>query len=103
MLGFAAVGVRACTVSVVAPSGVRQSVDVTAESLYEAAVQGFALLKADSWSEPMPPGTQIEIQVRAPATTHFVTLAQLRRWVDGIAVNPDEMLKKRKLKQLLAG
>jgi hypothetical protein len=28
-------------------------------------------------------------------------VAQLRRWCDGIAVSPDEALKKRKLKELL--
>jgi hypothetical protein len=38
---------------------------------------GFPLLKQDGWSEPMGSGTQIEIQVRAPATTHFVMVVQL--------------------------
>jgi hypothetical protein len=47
--------------------------------------------------------SRLEIQVRHPATTQCVSLAQLRRWVDGIAVSPDETLKKRKLKALLAG
>jgi hypothetical protein len=31
------------------------------------------------------------------------SLAQPRRWCDGIAVSPDETLKKRKLKELLTG
>jgi hypothetical protein len=30
-----------------------------------------------------------------------VTVAQLRLWVDGVAVSPDETLKKRRLKELL--
>jgi hypothetical protein len=41
-------------------------------------------------------------EVREPATTHYVTVAQLRRWVDGVAVSPDETLKKRKLREFLA-
>jgi hypothetical protein len=49
------------------------------------------------------PGTQLEVQVREPATTHSVSLAQLRRWVDGVAVSPDEILKKRRVKAMLAG
>jgi len=92
-----------CTVNVTGPSGVRHGVDVTADSLYEAAIVGFSLLKKDGWVEPIAPGTRLEIQVRHPATTHSVSLAQLRRWVEGIAVSPDETLKKRKLKALLAG
>ena len=93
---------KACTVSFTGPSGVRHSVDVSADSLYEAAITGFSLLKQDGWVDPLAPGTRLEIQVRHPATTHSVSLAQLRRWVEGTAVSPDETLRKRKLKDLLA-
>ena len=41
------------------------------------------------------------MQVREPAACHCVTVGQLRRWVDGVAVSPEETLKKRKLKELL--
>jgi hypothetical protein len=95
------VGFRACTVSFVGPTGVRHSVDVTGESLYEAAILGLSLLRRDGWADQINPGTQLEIQVRQPATTHCVTVVQLRRWVDTIAISPDETLKKRKLKPLL--
>ena len=94
---------KTCTVSFSGPSGVCHSVEVSADSLYEAAIVGFSLLKQDGWVDPVAPGTRFEIQVRHPATTHSVSLAQLRRWVEGIAVSPDETLKKRKLKALLAG
>jgi hypothetical protein len=92
---------KTCTVRFTNPSGVSHSVDVSADSLYEAAILGFSLLKQDGWVDPVAPGTQLEIQVRHPATTHSVSLAQLRRWVEGIAVSPDETLRKRKLKELL--
>ena len=97
------VATKTCTVSFTGPSGVRHSVDVSADSLYEAAIVGFSLLKKDGWVDPIAPGTRLEIQVRKPATAHSVSLAQLRRWVEGIAVSPDETLKKQKLKALLAG
>jgi hypothetical protein len=97
------VATKTCTVSFTGPSGVCHSVEVSADSLYEAAIVGFSLLKQDGWVDPVAPGTRLEIQVRHPATTHSVSLAQLRRWVEGIAVSPDETLKKRKLKALLAG
>jgi hypothetical protein len=93
---------KTCTVRFTNPSGVSHSVDVSADSLYEAAILGFSLLKQDGWVDPVAPGTQLEIQVRHPATTHNVSLAQLRRWVEGIAVSPDETMRKRKLKELLA-
>ena len=93
---------KTCTVSFSGPSGVSHSVEVSADSLYEAAIVGFNLLKRDGWVDPIAPGTQLQIQVRHPATTHSVSLAQLQRWVDGVAVSPDETLRKRRLKELLA-
>jgi hypothetical protein len=90
-------------VSFTGPSGIRHSVEVAAESLYEAAAMGLSLLKQDDWVDPVPPGTQLEIQVKHPGTTHKVSVAQLRRWLEGIAVSPDQTIKKRKLKALLGG
>jgi hypothetical protein len=93
---------KTCTVSFTGPSGISHSVEVSADSLYEAAIVGFSLLKQDGWVDPVVPGTRLEIQVRHPATSHSVSLAQLRRWVEGVAVSPDETLRKRRLKTLLA-
>jgi hypothetical protein len=47
---------KTCTVSFVGPSGVCHSVDVSADSLYEAAIGGFSLLKQDGWADPIAPG-----------------------------------------------
>src|SRR6266550_6261134 len=69
------VTLKACSVSFTGPSGVRHSVEVTADSLYEAAIVGFSLLKQDGWVDPVAPGTRLEVQVRHPATTHSVSLA----------------------------
>jgi hypothetical protein len=101
MIFFRTVPLRSCTVTFTGPSGVRHSIEVAGESLYEAAAVGLNALKNDGWVEAVAPGTTLEVQVREPATTHSVSVAQLRRWCDGIAVSPDEALKKRKLKQLL--
>jgi hypothetical protein len=90
-------------VSFVGPRGVRHAIEVNSESLYEAAILGVSLLRQDGWADPIGQGTSLEIQVREPTTTHTVTVAQLQRWVDGVAISPDETLKKRKLKALLMG
>jgi hypothetical protein len=96
------VALRTCTVSFAGRSGVRHSVEVTAESIYEAAALGVSALKNSGWTDPIAPGTELEVQVREPATSHRLTVQQIRRWCDGVAVSPDETLKKRRLKQLLA-
>lgn len=75
--------------------------EVTAESIYEAAALGVSALK-NGWTDAIAPGTELEVHVREPATCHRLTVQQIRRWCDGVAVSPDETLKKRRLKQLLA-
>lgn len=95
------VALRTCTVSFVGPTGVRHSVDVTAESLYEAAALAVATFRKSAWVDTVAPGTELDIQVREPATSHRITVRQIQRWCDGIAISPDDTLRKRRLKQLL--
>ncbi len=93
---------RTCTVTFTGPSGIRHSVDITAESVYEAAALGVSALRESGWADAVALGTELEVQVREPPTCHRITVQQIHRWCDGIAVSPDETLKKRRLKQLLA-
>jgi hypothetical protein len=102
MLRWPTVALRTCTVTFTGPSGIRHSVEVTAESIYEAAALGVSALRTSGWTDAIAPGTELEIQVREPATSHRLTVGQIQRWCDGVAVSPDETLKKRRLKQLLA-
>jgi hypothetical protein len=67
MIRWLAVALRTCTVSFMGPSGVRHSVEVTAESVYEAAALGVSALRNSGWADAIAPGTELEIQVREPA------------------------------------
>ena len=102
MVRWRAVALRTCRVSFTGLAGVRHSVEVTAESIYEAAALGVSALKNSGWGDAIASGTELEIEVREPATCHRLTVQQIRRWCDGVAVSPDDTLKKRRLKQLLA-
>lgn len=95
------VPVRTCTVSFKSPSGIAHSVEVQAESLYEAAALGLGLLRKDGWIEGLGPATRLEIAVREPAATHVITVQQLQRWLDGVTPTPADVLRKAKLKKLL--
>jgi hypothetical protein len=101
MIRWPPVVLRTRTVSFVGQSGVRHAVEVTAESAYEAAALGVSALRNSGWADSIAPGTELEIHVREPATSHRLTVRQIQRWCDGVAVSPDETLKKRRLKQLL--
>ena len=62
---------------------------------------GRQALKNSGWVDAIAPGTELDVQVREPATSHRLTVQQIRRWCDGVAVSPDETLKRRRLRQLL--
>jgi len=92
---------KTCTVSFTGPTGVRHAIEVTADSLYEAAALGLGLMQKRDWIDKIGPGTELKVQVKEPAVTHSVSVQQLRRWIEGIATSPDELLRKNKLKALL--
>jgi hypothetical protein len=96
------VAIRLCTVSFKSPTGIAHSVDVEAQSLYEAAALGLARLKQDGWVEGLGPATKLEIHVREPGTSHVVSVQQLHRWIGGTTNSPAESLRRAQLKHLLA-
>jgi hypothetical protein len=95
------VPLRLCTVGFKAATGVAHSVEVEAETLYEAAGMGLARLKRDGWIEGLGPATKLEIQVREPGSRHVLSVSQLQKWVNSVNASPVDVLKKAKIKHLL--
>jgi len=94
------VAVRTCTVSFTGPSGIRHSVDVEAESLYEAAVLATCRFRKDIWGEAVASGTTLDMEIREPATRHSLTLKQVERWLASPG-SPYDASRKAKLKLML--
>src|SRR5262249_35996392 len=67
VLRSASVALRMCTVSFTGSSGIRHSIDVTVESVCEAAALGISALRKSGWTDTAALGTEFEIQVREPA------------------------------------
>jgi hypothetical protein len=93
---------RTCTVSFTDPRGIKHSVDVTADSLFEAAVLGVKILRAGEWNDPPGQTTMLEVEVRNPGVKHTVSLVHISRWLNGASSSPAESMKKVKLRKLLA-
>jgi hypothetical protein len=71
------------------PEASGHSVEVTAESLFEAGLLAVSAFRKAGWVEETPGlGSRLEIEVREPAVKHTVTLAQLQRWVNGATRSP---------------
>jgi integrase len=68
---------RCCVVSMADWRGARHTVEVEAETLYEAAALGIQRLTACDWIEGLGPATRLE--VRQPTTRHELTVVVAKR------------------------
>jgi hypothetical protein len=93
---------KVCKVTYKDLDGVRHTVDVTAESVYEAAALALAALAKHEWVDTVGPGTRLDIEIVEPNVTHTLLVAQLRQWLNRPTTSPTDALKKKKLKELLA-
>ena len=87
-----------CVVSYVDTSGIRHSVELEADGLFEAVVLGVAALR----EHDCDPGDvcQIEVEVRK-TVQHSITLRRVRQWLQGASKNPKEAVLKGRLRELL--
>jgi hypothetical protein len=92
---------RACLVTLVDERGIRHAVEVTAETVFDAAAGALAVLAESAWTTPPGPATRVEVQVPGPSVTHTVTVQQLARWAQGTAASPDERLRKDRVHRIL--
>ena len=92
---------RACLVTVTDARGVRHGVEVTADSVFDAAARGLAALADSAWTERVGPATRVDVQVLQPIVTHTVTVHQLARWAQGSASSPEERVRKDRVRVLL--
>ena len=80
-------GMALCLVSYLDTEGLRHTVEVEAESLYEAAVLAMRLFK----QHDCEPGeiSKLEVEIRS-SITHTVTPKKVRQWLNGGAKTPKE-------------
>ena len=87
-----------CIVSYVDTEGLRHSVEVNADSLYEAAVLALRTFR----QHDCEPGeaTKLEVEIRN-SVIHTVTKKKVQDWLNRAAKNPCEAIKKEQLRGLL--
>jgi hypothetical protein len=89
----------ACIVSFVDLDGIRHSVEVEAEGLYEASVRGICAFRKHNLD---PAGlTQLEVEVRS-SVTHTLTVRKVQDWLQRGVRTPREAVLKERLRSLLS-
>ena len=90
---------KLCVVSYIDPGGIRHSVEVQADSMYEAAAAALENFQAHDCA----PGRAValEVQVRS-AVTHTLSVKKLEDWENHSAVSPRDTILKQRIKAALA-
>jgi hypothetical protein len=89
-----------CVVSYLDTDGIRHTVEVQAESMYEAAVLAICAFREHD-CEPRGLG-RLEIEVRRPVT-HSVTVKRVEDWLAGSPKSPKDAVLKYRLREMLGG
>ena len=93
---------KACTVVVDDLNDTKHTVDVTAESLYEAVAQALAALRDHEWVGDIGRGlTSVTVKVRHPEVTHVVKIQDFENWLNRGCKSPADMVLKTRLRQML--
>ena len=90
---------RSCIVSYQDLDGITHSVEVTAESLYEAAILGLAAMKVPRWRDSV--WLRLQIRAKVPEVTHTVERSVLAAWLDRNGRSPKEQMLKMRLRDLI--
>ena len=93
---------RTCTVAVKDLRDVEHSIEVSAETLYEAIATALAALQQDSWVGEIGQGfTTVTVVVQQPPVKHEVRVKDFVSWLGRQGRSPAEVVLKQKLERIL--
>lgn len=93
---------RTCTVAVKDVQDVEHSIEVTAETLYEAIATALAALRQDNWVGEIGQGfTSVTVVVQQPPVKHEVKMKDFVSWLGRQGRSPAEVILKHKLEKIL--
>ena len=93
---------RTCTVAIKDIRDIEHSIEVTAETLYEAIATALAVLQLDNWVGEIGQGfTTVTVVVQQPPVKHEVKMKDFVSWLGRQGRPPAEVMLKQKLEKIL--
>jgi hypothetical protein len=103
------VSLRTCRVTCEDLEGVEHSVEVAAESLYEAVARGLRAFHASPWVGEIGQGlTTVTVELREPVpdkaeVSHQVRIKDFQKWLDTRGTTPAQITAKDRVREILGG
>jgi hypothetical protein len=94
--------VRTCRVTCRDALGVEHTVQVTAQSLFEAVAQALHIFREHDWSDdPSSGSTSVVVTIKAAEVEHRVRIRDFHTWLESAPRGPAEMALNRRLREIL--
>ena len=94
--------VRSCRVSITDLEGVTHTVEVTAETLYEAVALGLAAIRDSDWAADIAQGLNtVTVRVMDVSAEHTVMFVDFNKWLEGSGGNPRDMTRRDRAREIL--
>jgi hypothetical protein len=94
--------IRTCRVTSRDAHGIEHTVQVTAQSLFEAVAQALRVFRDHDWSdEPNSDSASVVVAIKPAEVEHRVRIKDFHSWLESAPRGPAEMELKRRLRDLL--
>jgi hypothetical protein len=94
--------VRSCRVTIKDMDGVKHTVEVTAETLYEAVALGLVALRGNDWVMGIAQGMNtVQVSVVDIPIEHSVKIQDFHDWLERSTGAPRETSKRSRIKAIL--
>lgn len=91
---------RSCRVTFKDSGHLEHTVEVMAESLYEAAVLAIKAFHSQDWGQPPGRASRLQIEVLQPVVKHELSVAKVQDWLTSSG-SPREVVQKARLREIL--
>jgi hypothetical protein len=93
---------RSCRVTVEDMNGVMHTVEVTAETLYEAVAQGLAAIPGNQWVGGIAEGLNaVKVSVADVRVEHAVKMVDFKKWLERPGGSPREVGQRQRIRAIL--
>ena len=93
--------IRTCKVTCRDPQGVEHTVEVSAQSVFEAVAQALRVFREYEWCD-LALAASVLVRIRQPEVEHRVQIRDFYNWLEGAGKSPAEMALKSRLRDILA-
>jgi hypothetical protein len=94
--------VRSCQVTLKDMDGVTHTVEVTAETLYEAVAIGLASIRGNEWVTAIAQGlNSVQVCAKDVPVVHSVQLKDFTAWLERTAGSLRDLSKRKRIRDIL--